>query len=73
MHRTQKEALKKQIQEIVQKHFEVRQSRRELHLKRLQEELERFAGAMERRNEGRAEIVERRVAELTGETGELDF
>ncbi len=71
--RDQQEAVKKQISELVQKHFDVRQQRRQLQLKRLQEDLERLRAAMDRRNEIRAEIIERRVTELTGKTSDLDF
>jgi hypothetical protein len=71
--RDQREALEKQIAEVVEKHFDVRQSRRQLQLKRLQEELEQLRTAIDRRNQIRTEIVQRRVAELTGKTSELDF
>lgn len=71
--RDQQEAVKKQIAEVVEKHFDVRQARRQLQLKRLQEELEQLRTAIDRRNQIRAEIVQRRVAELTGQTSELDF
>lgn len=71
--RPERESLKAKLKELIEKHFEVRQSRRELHLKRLQEELEKVKQAIERRNEVRKEIVERRVRELTGEGDDLEF
>jgi hypothetical protein len=71
--RDQRDALKKQLEEIVQRHFEARQSRRQLQLKRLEEDLVRMRSAMDRRTELRGQIVERRVLELMGEQSELDF
>lgn len=67
------QAMKNALQTNVDKHFEVRQARRQLQLKRLEEELNRMRAAIERRNELRKQIVERRVMELIGEQNELDF
>ena len=69
----QQEKIRQQIPELVAKQFEVRQSRRELHLKRLQEELEQLRQAIERRNEMRDEIIARRITELIGNQSDLDF
>ena len=71
--RQEREALKGKLKEVIEKHFQVRQSRRELHLKRLQEELEKLKQTIDRRNEVRKEIVERRIRELIGEQSDLDF
>lgn len=71
--RDQQEAVKKQIAEVVEKHFDVRQARRQLQLKRLQEELEQLRTAIDRRNQIRAAIIDRRVGELTGKTSDVDF
>jgi hypothetical protein len=71
--RDQRDALKTQLQDVVQKHFEARQARRQLQLKRLEEELDRMRSAMERRTESRVQIVERRVVELIGERSDFDF
>lgn len=64
---------KKQLEEAVGKHFEVRQARRELHLKRLAEELEKLRESIERRNEVREQIIGQRVAELMGKENDLAF
>ncbi len=69
----QQEKIRQQIPELVAKQFEVRQSRRELHLKRLQEELEELRQAILRRNEMRDEIIARRINELIGAQSDLDF
>jgi hypothetical protein len=66
-------AVKVELTKAVNDNFEVRQNRRRLHLERLEEELERLRSAIEQRDEARAEIVQRRVDELTGESDELDF
>lgn len=68
----QRAEIKKQLSERVQEHFNVRQSRRELHLKRLREELEQLQKAIERRAENRDKITSRRVSELLGES-DLEF
>lgn len=69
----QRENLKTQLSEVVNKHFDVRQKRRALELKRVKKELDRLQSAIDRRNDARDEIVGRRVAELTGERNDLDF
>ena len=65
--------LKAQLAEIVNKHFDVRQKRRELSLKRMEEELKRLRDAIADRNKSRESIVDNRVRELTGEPRDLDF
>jgi replicative DNA helicase len=71
--REKRDELKIQIKQLVEKHFDVRQSRRQLHVKRLQEDLEKLKQAIDRRNELRPQVIERRVAELVGEESALDF
>lgn len=68
-----RETLQKQLAEAVSKHFDVRQSRRELHLKRLTEELEKLRESIERRSDVRNEIIGKRVSELIGEEDDLAF
>jgi hypothetical protein len=65
--------LKGELQDIVNKHFDVRQKRRELSLKRMEEEIKRLRDAINDRNKSRDSIVENRVRELTGEPRDLDF
>ena len=71
--RDSREALKKQLQETVQKHFDARQARRELQLKRLAEEIEKMKSTITKRQEMKEQIIGRRVAELAGEQTDFDF
>jgi hypothetical protein len=66
-------ALRKELAEVVTKHFEVRQQRRELELKRMDEQLARLRDAIKKRQESRQRIIDRRVSELVGSDGSLDF
>ena len=61
------------LKNLVHEHFEVRQQRRLLQLERLRKELKRLEESIERRNEARELITERRIAELTGESHDLEF
>ena len=68
-----REKLKTELIAVVGKHFEVRQQRRELQLKRMEEEIQRLKGAIKTRNDARDEIVNKRLTELTGDANPLDF
>ena len=61
------------LEEAVAEHFEVRQAKRKLKLKRLEEELAKAKAAIDKREKGREQIIERRIEELIGREGELDF
>lgn len=65
--------LKTEITEHVNKHFEVRQKRRELQLKRMEEELQRLRDAISSRNKSRDTIVTNHIKELIGEERDLEF
>ena len=65
--------LKGLVEQAVNKHFEVRQERRALELKRLEEELKRLHEAIERRAKARKEIVAKRLAELLGQADDMHF
>jgi hypothetical protein len=69
----QREQVKKELTDLVNRHFEVRQQRRELQLKRLEEELQRLRESIQARNEAREQIVNRRIAELLGDKDDLSF
>ena len=69
----QKEELKTELAEVINKHFDVRQEKRELQLKRMEESLEKLREAIKKRADARDEIVEKRLGELVGERGELEF
>ena len=65
--------IKQQLEETVNKHFDVRQQRRTLELKRMEGELQRLREVIDRREKARKEIVEKRVTELLGTERELEF
>jgi hypothetical protein len=71
--REQREKILAAIHETVNKHFEVRQQRRAMELKRLETELQRLREAIQRREKARKELVQRRAAELVGREDELPF
>lgn len=62
-----KAEIKTQLIASVEAHFAVRQEQRELQLKRIEEEVKKLREAIEKRNTSKKEIIERRIAELTGE------
>ena len=59
--------IKQQLTDLVGKQFEVRQQRRMLELKRVEEELKRLREAIDRRKEARDSLVNKRVQQLIGE------
>ena len=69
----QREKLKTQLTDLVNKHFDVRQQRRELQLKRMEDELARLRDAIKQRNEVRESLVKERLLELTGDPRDLGF
>jgi septal ring factor EnvC (AmiA/AmiB activator) len=69
----QRERMKQEIHQLVNKQFEVRQQRRTLELKRIEGELQRLREAIERRAKNREQLIERRVSELTGREDDLGF
>jgi hypothetical protein len=69
----QRAKLKEKIKDLVGKHFDVRQQRRALELKRLEAELQRLRESMDRRLKAREKLVEERVADLVGREEETGF
>ncbi len=67
----QRDAIKSQLQGLVLEQFETRQQRRGLELKRVEDELKRIRDSIEKRNESKQAIVDRRLAELMGEEPEF--
>jgi branched-subunit amino acid aminotransferase/4-amino-4-deoxychorismate lyase len=65
--------IKNRLAELVNKHFEVRQARRKVELKRLEEHLKRLRQSIEQREAGRESLVNRRIAELVGEKEDVGF
>ena len=68
-----KAKLRQEVTELVNKHFDVRQQRREVELKRLEDELKRLRETIVRRASARKELVEKRVSDLIGREEELSF
>ncbi len=61
------EKIKKEIEDTVNQHFDVRQQRRKMQLDRAEKELDRLRKEISRRNDERATIVKNRIDELLGE------
>jgi hypothetical protein len=68
-----REKIKKEVEETVTKQFEVRQQRRNLELKHLEEQLKDLREAVEKREKARKELIEKRVSKLLGTDKELEF
>jgi hypothetical protein len=66
-------SLKTAVQQAVAKHFEFRQKKRQLQLERMERDLKRMREEVQRRDESKDQIVGRRLKELIGEPGDLDF
>jgi hypothetical protein len=62
-----KAEIRTQLVAAVEEHFAVRQAQREHQLKRIEEEVKKLREAIEKRTTSKKEIIERRIAELTGE------
>ena len=69
----ERDKIKAQVVETVNKHFDVRQEKRALELKRLEEELQRLRESVEHRTKARKELVEKRVADLLGPDDQTGF
>jgi hypothetical protein len=65
--------LKEQLSDLVTRHFEIRQQRREHQLERMEDELKRLRETIAKRNTSRDAIIDNHVKELVGEAGDLDF
>jgi septum formation topological specificity factor MinE len=68
-----RDKLREELADVVTRHFETRQKRRELQLKRMEEEIERLRAAIAERNKAREKIVADRIEELTGDANPLEF
>ena len=68
-----REKLRAQITDVVKLHFDTRQKRRELQIKRMEDELKKLREAMTKRNESKDQIIKRRLAELVGNEDDLGF
>jgi hypothetical protein len=68
-----REKIKAELQKLVSEQFDLRQKRRAVEMKRLEEQLQRMRDAAERREKGRKQIIERRVSELLEQEEEPSF
>jgi len=67
-----RDELKTKLKEVVQRHFDVRQKRRELELQRIEKQLEGLRKSNKERLEKRQSLIDKRVNELIGEN-DSDF
>ena len=66
--------IKRQVVEVANKQFDVRQQRRTLELKRMEKELKRLSDLLDRRAKARDELVKKRVLDLLGpEESDVQF
>jgi replicative DNA helicase len=68
-----REPLRKELEEATTKHFELRQKRRQMEIESLEKQLERVKATLDKRNNGKDLIIQRRIAKLLGEEDELAF
>ena len=64
--------IKEQLEELVNKHFDIRQKRRRAELERLEKELSRVKNVLERREKAREMLIQQRIGELVGD-GSVNF
>ena len=69
----ERDKIKLQLEQLVNKQFEVRQQRRAHELKWLEGELQRLRGAIDRRTKARKAIVDKRVSDLLGLEDDVGF
>lgn len=62
-----REELRGKLREVVTRHFKARQERRELEVKRIEAQLDRLRGALDRRSKESEAIIDRRMSQMLGE------
>ena len=67
-----REEIRGKLRDTVARHFKARQQRRELEVKRIEAQLDRLRGALERRSKEADAIIERRMSQMLGEA-DADF
>ena len=68
-----RDKIREDLRTVIADHFDVRQQRRRLQLKRLEEELAKARESIEKRDQSRDELINKRLSELSGERDPLDF
>lgn len=68
-----REQVRTELTGVIEKHFAVRQERRELEIKSLEKQLARLRDSLKKRESNRQQIIDRHIAELLGTADELGF
>ena len=68
-----REQVRAELTGVIEKHFAVRQERRELEIKSLEKQLARLRDSLKKRESNRQQIIDRHIAELLGTADELGF
>jgi hypothetical protein len=68
-----REKLRADLKKAIDAHFNIRQQRRQLSLKRIEEEVARLREAIKSREDARESIIERRFSQMVGEESEPGF
>jgi hypothetical protein len=69
----EKEKMREQVKTLTGEHFAVRQQRRQLQLKRMEDEVKRLKESIAAREQQKTEILQRRVEELLGLENDRGF
>jgi hypothetical protein len=65
--------LREELNDVVKRHFDVRQKRREHQLQRMEDEIKRLRDTIAKRTNSRDSIIDNHVKELLGEARDLEF
>lgn len=69
----EKQALEKELRQILNRIFEERQEQRRTQIEDMRKELEQLEQSVKRLDENREKAIERKLREMTGQEDELDF
>ena len=67
-----RDEIRGKLRDTVARHFKMRQQRRELEVKRIEAQLDRLRGSLERRSKDADAIIDRRMSQMLGES-DADF
>ena len=68
-----RQKFRQELAKVVAMHFELRQQRRQLELRRLEDQLERLREAIDKRTEARESLIRDRLSQLLGEEQDVGF